>query len=82
MRSSLLVSLLTVAALPAQTGAQTASQIDAQRAAVAAIRENYTKFEYQVPVRDGVKLFTSVYVPKDVFSDGKTYPILLRADRL
>ncbi len=42
------------------------------------IRENYTKFEYRVPMRDGVKLFTSVYIPKDVFTDGKTYPIMLQ----
>jgi putative CocE/NonD family hydrolase len=41
------------------------------------IRENYSKFEYRIPVRDGVKLFTSVYIPKDVFTDGKTYPIML-----
>jgi uncharacterized protein len=41
------------------------------------IRENYSKFEYRVPMRDGVKLFTSVYIPKDVFSDGKTYPMML-----
>ena len=42
------------------------------------IRENYSKFEYRVPVRDGVKLFTSVYIPKDVFSEGKTYPIMMQ----
>ncbi len=42
------------------------------------IREHYTKFEYHIPMRDGVKLFTSVYIPKDVFSDGKTYPIMLQ----
>ena len=24
------------------------------------IRANYTKFEYQIPMRDGIKLFTSV----------------------
>jgi len=41
------------------------------------IRENYSKFEYRVPMRDGVKLFTSVYIPKDVFSDAKSYPIML-----
>ncbi len=29
-------------------------------------------------MRDGVKLFTSVYVPKDVFIDNRTYPILLQ----
>ena len=44
---------------------------------IAYVRENYTKFEYRVPMRDGVKLFTAVYVPKDVFSDGRTYPILM-----
>ncbi|HUI54705.1 MAG TPA: CocE/NonD family hydrolase [Bryobacteraceae bacterium] len=44
---------------------------------VAAVRENYTKFEYRVPMRDGIKLFISVYIPKDVFTDGKTYPIML-----
>jgi len=41
------------------------------------IRENYSKFEYRIPMRDGVKLFTSVYIPKDVFSDAKSYPIML-----
>lgn len=38
------------------------------------IRANYTKYEYQIPMRDGVKLFTSVYVPKD---DAQTYPMML-----
>ncbi|HML16407.1 MAG TPA: CocE/NonD family hydrolase [Bryobacteraceae bacterium] len=42
------------------------------------VRENYSKFEYRIAMRDGVKLFTSVYIPKDVFSDGKTYPIMLQ----
>jgi len=44
---------------------------------IADVRANYTKFEYRVPMRDGVKLFTSVYIPKDVFSDGRTYPIMM-----
>jgi uncharacterized protein len=38
------------------------------------IRENYTKFEYRIAMRDGVKLFTSVYIPKDVFTDGRVSP--------
>src|SRR5713226_3619781 len=42
------------------------------------VRENYTKFEYRIPMRDGVKLFTSVYVPKDVFTDARTYPMMLQ----
>src|SRR5438132_3026765 len=28
-------------------------------------REHYTKYEYRIPMRDGVRLFTSVLVPKD-----------------
>ncbi|MDB5309794.1 MAG: X-Pro dipeptidyl-peptidase [Gemmataceae bacterium] len=38
------------------------------------VKATYTKYEYRVPMRDGVTLFTSVYVPKD---DSQTYPILL-----
>ncbi|MEK7406424.1 MAG: CocE/NonD family hydrolase [Acidobacteriota bacterium] len=29
------------------------------------VKANYTKYEYEVPMRDGVRLFTSVYTPKD-----------------
>src|ERR1700736_832543 len=42
------------------------------------VRENYTKFEYRIPMRDGVKLFTSVYVPKDAATDARTYPIMMQ----
>jgi len=44
---------------------------------VAFVRENYAKFEYKIPMRDGVKLFASVYIPKDVFTEGKTYPMMM-----
>ncbi|MBV8817262.1 MAG: CocE/NonD family hydrolase, partial [Acidobacteriaceae bacterium] len=44
---------------------------------IAYIRQNYSKYEYRIPMRDGVKLFTAVYVPKDAVTDGKTYPIML-----
>ena len=37
-------------------------------------RAHYTKYDYKIPMRDGVKLFTSVYVPKDT---AQQYPILL-----
>ncbi len=40
------------------------------------IRSHYTKFEYRIPMRDGVELFTVAYVPNDA-SVGRTYPILL-----
>ncbi len=38
------------------------------------VRSHYTKHEYRIPMRDGVHLFTSVYVPKD---KSRSYPILL-----
>jgi putative CocE/NonD family hydrolase len=37
--------------------------------------QHYTKHEYHIPMRDGVRLYTQVYIPKDC---GRTYPILLR----
>jgi putative CocE/NonD family hydrolase len=40
-------------------------------------REHYTKYEYRVPVRDGKKLFTVVYLPKDAGQGGKAYPMLM-----
>lgn len=39
------------------------------------VREHYTKYEYQVRMRDGVRLFTAVYLPKNV---DEKYPFLLR----
>lgn len=41
------------------------------------VQENYQKFEYQIPMRDGIKLHTSVYVPKDASKD-KKYPFLMQ----
>ena len=38
------------------------------------IRLHYTKYEYKIPMRDGVKLFTAVYVPND---ESETYPFIL-----
>jgi hypothetical protein len=38
------------------------------------VRERYTKYEFAIPMRDGVRLFTAVYVPKDAT---RTYPFLL-----
>ena len=37
-------------------------------------KSHYTKYEFQIPMRDGKRLFTSVYVPKDTH---ETYPIML-----
>ena len=38
------------------------------------VKAHYTKYEFRIPMRDGVHLFTSVYVPKD---DSRTWPILM-----
>lgn len=38
------------------------------------VKAHYTKYEYKVPMRDGVRLFTAVYAPKDT---SRTYPILM-----
>src|SRR6516162_639672 len=35
---------------------------------------HYTKYEHYIPIRDGKKLFTSIYVPKD---SSHTYPFLM-----
>ena len=39
------------------------------------LRATYTKYEYQIPMRDGVRLFTVVYVPKD---SSRAWPFLMQ----
>lgn len=38
------------------------------------IQEHYNKYEYRIPMRDGARLFTAVYVPKD---RSRPYPFLM-----
>ena len=38
------------------------------------LAEHYTKYEHRIPMRDGVRLFTRVYVPKD---DSEAWPVML-----
>jgi putative CocE/NonD family hydrolase len=38
------------------------------------VPEHYTKYEFRIPMRDGAKLFTAVYLPKD---RGQQYPLLM-----
>ncbi len=61
------LAALVAVALP--LAAQQPSSSGADR-----VRERYTKYEFRVPMRDGVRLFTSVYVPKDT---SRTYPFLV-----
>ena len=39
------------------------------------VMEHYTKMETYIPMRDGIRLFTSIYLPKD--SSEKHHPILM-----
>ncbi len=49
--------------------AQTTNTLDS-----AWIRENYVKMEQYIPMRDGVKLFTAIYMPKD---NSEKHPVLM-----
>ncbi len=69
MRSILAALLLAAVAIGAP-----AQQPAAPAAAAYSLKENYTKYEYRIPMRDGTKLFTAVYAPKD---QSKTYPFLM-----
>lgn len=52
-----------------------ASRASAQPIDSVWIKANYRKVETRVPMRDGVKLLTSIYVPRD--TTGKRFPILM-----
>ena len=67
-RKSLLLAALLVSPLMTVL----ASIADAQ--GIEHVKSNYTKYEYRIPMRDGKRLFTAVYVPKDA---SKTYPMML-----
>ena len=41
------------------------------------IKANYDKQEIYIPMRDGVKLYTTIYTPKDISKD-KKYPMLMQ----
>lgn len=41
------------------------------------VSDNYTKIERYIPMRDGVKLFTAIYIPKDISKTNK-YPFLMQ----
>ncbi|MCW4467781.1 CocE/NonD family hydrolase [Flavobacterium sp. MFBS3-15] len=62
----LLLSLFSLLSLTAFAQEQNADSLY--------MRQNYEKLEFNIPMRDGVKLFTIAYVPKE---KSKTYPFLL-----
>jgi putative CocE/NonD family hydrolase len=74
-----LVSVLALSlTLAFGAGAVHASSVDAAHAEAApakrSLRETYTKYEFRIPMRDGTRLFTAVYVPKDA---SRPYPFLV-----
>lgn len=68
MKKLLLASFLLAGTLPLS------AQVSTSKADSVYVREHYTKIERMIPMRDGVKLFTSIYVPKDA---SQKYPVLL-----
>jgi len=75
-RRLVFASLITL--VPSVTFAQP-HRPDAQPPGEDYVRAHYTKYEYRIPMRDGVKLFTAVYVPKvSAFPDDPgPYPFLM-----
>jgi putative CocE/NonD family hydrolase len=66
-------ALLSIALLSFATQWATAAETTADTNAVW-LAENYTKYEHRIAMRDGVRLFTRVYVPKD---DSQQWPMIL-----
>jgi len=64
MRSILLICLLLCTGL-----------VSAQNTDTDYVKDNYKKREIYISMRDGVRLFTSIYLPKD---STKSYPIMLQ----
>jgi len=62
---SILITLVLSAGLVAQTRSES-PEYD--------VKEHYTKYEYRIAMRDGARLFTSIYVPKDT---SHRYPFLI-----
>src|SRR5689334_88557 len=63
--------VLVFAVLPCSAFAQTP---DPQNKGPVDVKAQYTKYEYRIPMRDGKRLFTAVYVPKN---QDQAYPLLM-----
>jgi uncharacterized protein len=72
MKTKLILSLIFVVSISISAFSQAAQT--AANPLAEYIKANYTKREVSIPVRDGVKLFTAIYEPKD---KSQKYPILL-----
>ena len=71
LKSSLTILLLILSA--GASFAQQGQPTQQQRELADYIKQNYTKSEQMIPMRDGVKLFVCIYQPKD---KSQKYPIM------
>ena len=69
-----LIAIPLLLALPALFAQEPVPKKSPEAERAEYFRANYTKYEYLIPMRDGVRLFTSVYAPKDT---SQKYPVLL-----
>jgi putative CocE/NonD family hydrolase len=68
LRGSFLVvvcALAAAAVADASAPPLVPTPLDTDDAFVKALQTHYTKYEYRIPMRDGVKLYTHVWAPKD-----------------
>ncbi len=75
-RTSLLLAVIALLPLPALHAQNTPAAPAAQRPTPPPfdVKAHYLKHEYHIPMRDGVKLFTAVYTPRDA---AQKYPFLM-----
>jgi putative CocE/NonD family hydrolase len=73
MRSSRVILLLAIAVLVLPLSVF--AQFPTEKELTDYIKANYTKREVRIPMRDGVKLFTAIYEPKDT---SHKYPVLMQ----
>ena len=78
------LTIFPVSLLPAQQSPQkpqrtsvTVETKAVEQSGLEFVREHYTKSEQYITMRDGIRLYTAIYVPKDAAPD-KKYPILLQ----
>lgn len=63
-----------LASLALLAAASAGAQRGANSAAADSIKSHYRKLEVRIPMRDGAKLFTSIYIPRDTSTN---YPIIM-----
>lgn len=71
---ALFLTFATTALAQAPRNRQTVAPNEDEKQHADYVLANYTKYEVMVPMRDGKKLFTSIYRPKD---DSRPYPFML-----